>query len=76
MKIHDRVAAIISTEEVQQMGDQMTAARTRAIQVISEEFLNQIQHPEADFDPIGYILSESICDWGLDVSIIWNGGRV
>lgn len=66
-KIHDRVAAVISTvDEVQKMGKQMTDARMYDIQVVSEDFLIDTQCP--DVDPIGYILSESICDWGGDVS--------
>lgn len=67
-KIHDRVAAIISTaDEVQKMDTQMRYARMYDIQVVSEDFLNETKCP--DVDPIGYILSESICDWGGDVSL-------
>lgn len=65
-KIHERVAAVISTaDEVQEMGKEMTYARMYDIQVVSEDFLTETQSP--DVDPIGYILSESICDWGGNV---------
>ena len=66
-EVHDRVAAIISTaDEVQKMGRQMEVARMYDIQVVTEDFLKETQSP--DVDPIGYILSESICDWGSNVS--------
>lgn len=65
--IHKRCAAVISNmDEVQKMGNQMDEAFINNIQVISENFLNEIQNP--DFDPIAYIISESICEWGGDVS--------
>lgn len=67
--IHNRLAAIISTEkEVRRMGDQMKEARDLLIQVVSEDFLNDIYKPNAD--PILYILSNSICEWGGNVSYI------
>lgn len=65
--VHDRVAAIISTSsERRKMGNQMIEARKHNIQVVSEDFLDEIQTP--DTDPILYIISKSICDWGGDVS--------
>lgn len=68
-EIYVRVAAIISTaNEVQNMGKLMTNARMHNIQIISEDFLNEIENPDTDFDPLAYILSASICDWGGDVS--------
>lgn len=68
VEVHDRVAAIISTSaERRKMGNQMIEARKHNIQVVSEEFLDEIQAPDAD--PILYIISKSISDWGGDVSI-------
>lgn len=66
-EIHTALAAIISTtREVQKMGTQMQEARKNGIQVVTDDFLTEIQRP--DVDPILYILSKSICDWGRDVS--------
>lgn len=68
-EIHDRVAAVISTvDEVQKMGKQMLEARKHNIQVVTEEFLDDIQNPGAD--PILYIISKSISDWAGDVSVL------
>lgn len=36
------------------------------IEGVTEEFLNEVQSD--DVDPIGYILSENISDWGGNVS--------
>lgn len=70
-KVYDRVAAIISNaEEIQKMDKPMRDARMYDIQVVPESFLHECQSP--DVDPIGYILSESICDWGGYVS----GGKI
>lgn len=67
--VHDRVAAIISTSaERRKMGSQMIEARKCDIQVVSKEFLDEVQAP--DTDPILYIISKSISDWGGDVSTI------
>lgn len=67
-RVHDRVAAVISTvEEVQKMDKQMKEAQTHGIQVVTEEFLDEIQAP--DTDPILNIISKSISDWGGDVRI-------
>lgn len=64
-RIHDKLAAIISTqEEVQKMDQLMKQAKECNIQVVSENFLKEI----IDTDPILYIISRSICDWGGDVS--------
>lgn len=69
--VHNRVAAIISTSsERRKMGNQMVEARKHSIQVVSEEFLTEIQTPGVD--PIFYIISKSICDWGGDVSSSFN----
>lgn len=66
-EVHARVAAVISTaDEVQKMGHQMKEAEKHGIQVVSEEFLEEIQEP--DTDPILLIISKSISDWTGDVS--------
>lgn len=68
-KVHSRTAAIISNaNEVQKMDKPLRDARMFDIQVVSEDFLNDTQSP--DVDPVGYILTESICDWGGDVNIL------
>lgn len=70
-EIHGRVAAVISTaNEIRKMNEQMMEAHTHEIQIIGEHFLDEIENPDTDFDPLGYILSEhlSICDWGGNVS--------
>lgn len=67
--VYDRVAAVISTSnEVQKMTHQMKDAQKHKIQVVTEEFLTEIQKPGVD--PILYIISESICKWGGDVSVL------
>ena len=66
IEVHDRVAAIISTRsERRKMSNQMIEARKHNIQVVSEDFLNEIQIPGTD--PIFYIISKIISDWGGDV---------
>lgn len=70
-EINNRVTAIVSTvNEVQKMDKEMIEARKHNIQVVSEEFLDEIQTP--DVDPIFYIISKSISDWGGDVSTYLN----
>lgn len=65
-RIHEKLAAIISTEEeVSNMNKLMKQAKQYEIQVVSENFLNDITN---DNDPILYIISRCICDWGGDVS--------
>lgn len=71
-EIHDRVAAVISTvDEVQKMDKQMMDAKKHGVQVVSEDFVDEIQAP--DTDPILHIISKSISEWGGDVSIHENG---
>lgn len=66
-RIHAKLAAIISTEEeVQNMNKLMKEAKDFNIQVVSENFLREVME---EADPILYIISRSICDWGGDVSI-------
>lgn len=68
IEVHNRVAAIISTvSDCEKMGNQMIEAQNHDIQVVSEEFLDEIQAPGAD--PILHIISNAICDWGGDVSV-------
>lgn len=66
-KIHEKVAAIISTEnEVMRMGNRMAEAKELGIQVVPEDFLDDAKNGAA----ISYIISKSLCDWGTDVSQI------
>lgn len=66
-KVHDRVTAIISNaDEVRKMDHHMTYARMYGIEVVPENFLNDVQGD--DVDAIGYLLSENISDWGGNVS--------
>ncbi|XP_031626910.1 poly [ADP-ribose] polymerase-like [Contarinia nasturtii] len=61
--IHSKLAAVISNRiEIERMGFQMKEAKRLKIQVVSEDFLTAINTT----DPILFIISESICDWGGD----------
>lgn len=63
-RIHEKVAAIISTDaEVKRMGSRMQEAKDFGIQVIPEEFFDDVKNGGA----ISYITSKSLCDWGTDV---------
>lgn len=63
-KIHEKVTAIISTEdEVKRMSSRMREAKDFGIQVIPEDFLDDVKSGGA----ISYITSKSLCDWGTDV---------
>lgn len=63
-KIHDKVAAIISTEnEVKRMGDRMLQAKELGIQVVPEQFLDYAK----DGSAVSFIVSTSMVDWGTDV---------
>lgn len=63
--VHDKLAAVISNfQEVHRMDFPMKAAKFHHIQVVSVDFLTDIQNE----DPLAYILSKSLCDWGGDVS--------
>lgn len=67
-KIHDKVAAIISTEEeVERLGSRMQEAKDLGIQVLPEDFLEDVKKGNA----ISLISSKSLCDWGTDVSYLW-----
>lgn len=64
-KIHRKLAAVISNkEEIQRMGSKMVEAKKYDIQVVSVDFLTEL-HPT---DPILYVISESLSNWGGDVS--------
>lgn len=66
--IHDKLAAVISNkEEVRKMAFQMVQAKKHNIQVISDEFLRELNTT----DPMLYIISKSLCDWGGDVSNVY-----
>lgn len=61
-QVNSRLAAVISNrEEVQRMGSQMKEARKFKIQVVSVDFLTEMQS-----DPLLYVISESLCEWGDD----------
>jgi poly [ADP-ribose] polymerase 1 len=62
-KIHANTAAIISNQvEVEKMGKRMQEAQMHNIQVVPEDYLDDLKAGEA----ISYISSKSICDWGSD----------
>lgn len=62
-KLHDKVMAIIAPPKmVQDMTDKMEMAQTMNIQVVGEEFLDEF----TKVDPLHYIQTQSICDWGSD----------
>lgn len=67
-EIHDRVAAVVSTaKRVRKMGKSMKKARKYNVRVVGEDFLDEIQKPDAD--PIQYINSKCISDWSGVVSV-------
>lgn len=64
--VHEKLAAVISTEsEVEKMNEKMQKAKTFGIQVVSLKFLDEVKSGNA----IKYIKTQSICDWGTDVSV-------
>ena len=71
-KIHNKLAAIISTEkEVEKMSSKMKDAETYGIQVICEDFFDKIASEKMSQEAvIEYIKEKSICIWGTDVSRI------
>lgn len=63
--IHDKLAAVISNEdEIQKMGPKMILAKTCDIQVVSEDFLTEVEK----IDPCRYIICRSLSEWGGNVS--------
>ncbi|XP_049283298.1 poly [ADP-ribose] polymerase [Anopheles funestus] len=62
-KIASHTAAIISTpEEVERLNSRMCEAKELQIQVVPEEFLDDVQGGGA----LSFITSRAICDWGSD----------
>uniref|UniRef100_A0A182ST04 NAD(+) ADP-ribosyltransferase n=1 Tax=Anopheles maculatus TaxID=74869 RepID=A0A182ST04_9DIPT len=62
-KIASHTAAIISTpEEVERLTSRMREAKELQIQVVPEEFLEDVQGGGA----LSFITSRAICDWGSD----------
>ncbi|XP_053681345.1 poly [ADP-ribose] polymerase [Anopheles nili] len=62
-KIASHTAAIISTlEEVERMNSRMQEAKELQIQVVPEEFLEDVKTGGA----LSFITSRAICDWGSD----------
>ncbi|XP_035898019.1 poly [ADP-ribose] polymerase [Anopheles stephensi] len=62
-KIASHTAAIISTpEEVERLSSRMREAKELQIQVVPEEFLDDVQGGGA----LSFITSRAICDWGSD----------
>lgn len=71
-KMHSKLAAVISTEaEVERMSSRMQSAMQMGIQVMTEDFLEKV----ATGGAIEYIKTNSICDWGTDVSIFVTGSN-
>lgn len=63
-KIHEKTAVIISNEkEIEKMNQKMELAKSLGIQVVPEQFLEEIK----DGGAIDYITKCSISDWGSDV---------
>lgn len=63
--VHDKMAAVISNEdEVEKMNEKMQKAKSFGIQVVPLKFLDEVKTVNA----LKYIKSQSICDWGSDVS--------
>lgn len=62
--IHNKLAAVISNyDEVNKMRSHMKEAKKCNIQVVSEDFLEECK----TIDPILYIISQSLSEWGGDV---------
>lgn len=66
--IHHKVAAVISNEnEVRKMSKPILTAKLYDIQVVSEQFFIDVY--ESNIDPVWYIVTKNISEWGGDVSI-------
>lgn len=66
--IHEKLTAVISTEnEIEKMNKKMEDIKNWGIQVMPEDFLENV----AKGNVVDYIKTNSICDWGTDVSIIY-----
>lgn len=65
-KIHANMACIISTErEIERMTARMETAQNLDIQIVSENFVDDI----VDGGVIEYIKNNSLSEWGADVSL-------
>lgn len=63
-KIHEKVAAIISTpEEVSKMGPVMEEAKTIKIHVVPETYIDDVKN----IDPLELIVMSDLSKWGQDV---------
>lgn len=63
--IHANVAAIISNQkEIKRFGARMEDAKKYGIQVVPEDFLDDVKNGGA----VSFIISKSLCDWGTDVN--------
>lgn len=67
--INEGVTAIISTADmVEKMGSRMQDAKKFGIQIVPEDFLDDVKNGGA----VSYITSKSLCDWGTDVRTSMN----
>lgn len=63
--VHSKMAVIISNEkEVEKMSEKMQTAKEHGIQIVPLKFLDEVTADNA----IKYMKTQSICDWGTDVS--------
>lgn len=66
--IHYKVAAVISNEdEVRKMSEPILTAKLYDIQIVSEQFFIDVF--ESNVDPIWYIVTKNISEWGGNVCI-------
>lgn len=63
--VHAKLAAVVATEKaVEQMSDKMVEVKTLGIQVLRDTFVEELGKTNV----IEFIKTQSICDWGTDVS--------
>lgn len=69
-RIDEKTTAVISTQaEVNEFNSQMREAEYFGIQVVPEQFIDDVKNGDA----ISLITSQSLCDWGTDVStVVYN----
>lgn len=64
-KVHGQLAAVVASEkEVEKMSEKMLEIKALGVQVVCETFVTELQGKNT----IEYIKTQSICDWGTDVS--------
>lgn len=74
-KVHEKLAAVISNQdevkqaesnhvEVTKSKLEMLTAKYHGIQVVTEDFLDNVKNGGA----LSYISTKSICEWGTDVN--------